>query len=95
MERRRERGREHRQAERAPWTPKTDLGRRVAAGEVTSLDEIVERGRPILETQIVDALLPDLKEEVLEVEMMFRQTKLASPSAWPQGASGPFPSPTR
>ena len=73
MRKRHERGRE-RQVERAPWTPKTDLGRRVAAGEVTSYDEIAEGGKRILETQIVDALLPDLKEEVIEVTSTQRMT---------------------
>ncbi len=75
MQRRPQRGgREHRPVERAPWTPKTDLGRRVAAGEITSYDEIVSSGKPILETQIVDTLLPDLKEEVLEVTSTQRMT---------------------
>ncbi len=37
------------------WSPKTLLGRRVKAGEIKNIDEIIER--KILEEQIVDSLL--------------------------------------
>ncbi len=63
-----------RERERAPWVPKTELGRKVAAGQVASFDEIVAAGKPILETQIIDLLLPDLKEEVLNVSSTQRMT---------------------
>ncbi len=47
------------------WTPKTSLGRKVVRGEIKSIDEILENGHKILEPEIVDVLLPDLKSEVI------------------------------
>ena len=49
------------------WTPTTDLGRRVKSGEITNIDDILDRGLTILEKEIVDMLLPNLKTELLEV----------------------------
>lgn len=60
--------------EAPPWVPRTELGKKVAAGLVTSIDEVLKSGKPILETQIVDALLPDLREEVLDVTNTQRMT---------------------
>lgn len=49
------------------WVPKTILGKRVLEGKETNIDDIIERGEKILEYQIVDHLLPDLKTELLLV----------------------------
>lgn len=49
------------------WKPKTELGRRVKSGEVTNIDEILDRGLKILESEIVDMLLPGLQVDLLEV----------------------------
>ncbi len=46
------------------WTPRTKLGKMVAAGQI-SLDEIFASGRKIKESEIVDALLPGLQSEVI------------------------------
>ncbi|HEV8289605.1 MAG TPA: 30S ribosomal protein S5 [Candidatus Norongarragalinales archaeon] len=56
-----------RERQQVEWTPRTELGRRVASGEVTSLDQIFDQGQRVLETEIIDVLLPDLKDEVLEI----------------------------
>ncbi len=56
------------------WIPLTGLGRMVAAGEITSIDEVLASGRPIKEPQIVDLLLPDLEDEVLDINMVQRMT---------------------
>lgn len=56
------------------WIPRTELGKEVASGKITSLDEIYSSGRKILEPQIIDVLLPDLKEEVMEVTSTQRMT---------------------
>ena len=42
------------------WEPKTELGRKVKDGEITDIDQILDKGLPIMELEIVDALLPDL-----------------------------------
>lgn len=39
------------------WVPKTELGREVKAGKIKNIDEILESGRKILESQIVDSLM--------------------------------------
>ena len=56
------------------WQPKSELGRKVKAREITSVDEIFESGKPILEHEIVDALVPNVKDEVLEIKMTARMT---------------------
>ena len=47
------------------WEPKTKMGRQVKEGTITDIDEIFEKGLPIMELEIVDALIPDLEEEVM------------------------------
>jgi len=49
------------------WVPKTILGQKVASGEITSLEEIIESGLRIQEAGIIKKLLPDLKSEVVDV----------------------------
>lgn len=56
------------------WVPLTGLGRQVVSGELTNIDQIFESGKPIKEPQIVDAFLPDLVDEVLDIEMVQRMT---------------------
>jgi len=60
------------------WKPKTDLGKSVKDGKIKNIGEIFDMGLPILETEIVDRLLPELSErdfqEVLSVNMVQRMT---------------------
>lgn len=46
------------------WNPKTELGKRVANGEITSIQEALNSGEKIMEPEIVDHLV-DLDEEVI------------------------------
>lgn len=46
------------------WTPKTELGRLVRAGKIRNLDEILDSGRKILESEIADSLV-NLQTELL------------------------------
>lgn len=48
------------------WIPKTELGRKVKNKEITDIDFILEKGFRILESEIVDTLLPNLNIELLE-----------------------------
>ncbi|HDM91877.1 MAG TPA: 30S ribosomal protein S5 [Candidatus Korarchaeota archaeon] len=56
------------------WVPRTKLGKLVAEGKIRSIDEILRLGVPIKEPEIVDTLLPGLKEEIIEVRRVQRQT---------------------
>jgi small subunit ribosomal protein S5 len=57
-----------------PWVPKTELGRRVHSGGITTMGDALHSGLPLREAQIVDALLPGLHDEVLDVNMVQRMT---------------------
>ncbi|MDH5403178.1 MAG: 30S ribosomal protein S5 [Candidatus Heimdallarchaeota archaeon] len=52
------------------WEPRTRLGEEVKEGRITSIEEIFQRGIPIQEYEIVDILLPDLTEEVVEINLV-------------------------
>ena len=54
--------------------PSTGLGQKVMAGGVEMFEEILASGYPIKEAGIVDAMLPDLVDEVLCIDMMQRMT---------------------
>ena len=56
------------------WVPRTRLGRMVLEGRITSMNEIFAEGYKIREVEIVDILVPDLKEEVLDINLVQRQT---------------------
>jgi len=56
------------------WVPSTRLGHLVSEGEVTSMDEVLASGLPLKEPQIVDTLFTELKEEVLDINMVQRMT---------------------
>ena len=53
--------------EKEEWLPKTNLGNDVLRGKYNSIEEILEKGIVILEPQIVDTLVPDLREEVVYI----------------------------
>jgi small subunit ribosomal protein S5 len=54
-------------AEVEKWQPKTALGRKVKAREITNIDEILDSGKPILEPEIVDMLFPNISSDLLMV----------------------------
>jgi small subunit ribosomal protein S5 len=56
------------------WVPKTQLGRRVFEGQVSSIYEIFQEGEKIREVEIVDALVPDLKDNVIDINLVQKQT---------------------
>jgi len=56
--------------EKAPateWIPKTNLGKRVLKGEFKDIQDVFKSGEIILETGIVDYLVPDLKQEIVYI----------------------------
>lgn len=56
------------------WVPKTRLGKLVFEGQVTTFDEALKSGLPIKESGLVSALLPNLEDEVLDINMVQRMT---------------------
>ncbi|MAH49461.1 30S ribosomal protein S5 [Candidatus Pacearchaeota archaeon] len=47
------------------WVPKTQLGRDVRSGKIKTIGEIFSSGKKIMESQIVDLLLKNLKTDLL------------------------------
>ncbi len=56
------------------WQPRTRLGRMVMNGEILTFEQALESGFPIREVEIVDALLPEIEDDVLSVNMIQRMT---------------------
>lgn len=68
------RGRRFEAKEAKVWTPKTKLGRMVVKGEINSMDDAIKSGLEIKEPEIADRLIPNLREEVLDVKRVQRVT---------------------
>ncbi len=58
----------------ATWIPKTSLGKMIQEGRVSSMEEIFIEGLKIREAEIADILLPDLQEEVININLVQKQT---------------------
>ena len=56
------------------WVPKTRLGRMVKDGQITNMKDALATGLPIREPEIIDILLPEMDDEVLDVNMVQRMT---------------------
>jgi small subunit ribosomal protein S5 len=56
------------------WVPKTKLGKMVQSGQALSLDDVFTQGLRVMEPEIVDVLLPGLKQEVLGIGFVQKQT---------------------
>jgi small subunit ribosomal protein S2e len=64
-----------RRDEEKGWTPVTKLGRLVKAGKITSMEEIYLHSLPVKEYQVIDLLLPELKDEVMKIRSVQKQTR--------------------
>jgi small subunit ribosomal protein S5 len=58
----------------AKWEPRTRLGRLVQSGQITNMSQALATRLPLREAQVVDALLPGMEDEVLDVNMVQRMT---------------------
>ena len=56
------------------WVPVTKLGRLVKDGLITDLEQIYRFSLPIKEAEIVDHFLPGLKDEVMKIHPVQKQT---------------------
>jgi small subunit ribosomal protein S5 len=64
------------------WVPKTRLGKMIQEGRITSIEEIFMGGMQPKEPQIIDTLLPDLQEEVINVNLVQKQTDAGEKSSF-------------
>lgn len=56
------------------WVPKTRLGQMVLSGEITTMSAALAVKLPLREPEIVDILLPELQDEVIDLNMVQRMT---------------------
>jgi len=49
------------------WIPKTKLGQEVLGGKYSDIEQILKSGQLILEPEITDHLIPDIKSEVIYI----------------------------
>jgi small subunit ribosomal protein S5 len=56
------------------WVPRTRLGKLIQEGRLTSIEEVFSEGQKIREPEIVDILLPDLQEEVININLVQKQS---------------------
>jgi small subunit ribosomal protein S2e len=61
--------------EKTEWAPVTKLGRLVKEGKIKSMEEIYLFSLPIKEYQVVDFFLPKLKDEVMKIMPVQKQTR--------------------
>jgi len=55
------------QSEKRDWIPKTELGHEVLKGKYKTVEEILQAGKVIQEPEIVDKLIPDLKQDIIYI----------------------------
>jgi len=56
-----------REAEHVEWIPKTRLGNDVLKGKYKKLEDLLEKGGIILEPEIIDYMVPELKNELIYI----------------------------
>lgn len=56
------------------WTPKTTLGKLVKSGEITTMEQLFDRGGVIIEPEITDILLKNMEVETLQLKSTQRVT---------------------
>jgi len=56
------------------WDPRTKLGKLIKSGKITTMSDALESGLPVREPEIVDILLPEIDDEVIDVNMVQRMT---------------------
>lgn len=68
------REKEARERETAEWAPRTRIGKLVKEGRITSIEDIFKSCDIIREPEIVDILVQNLEEEVIDINLVQKQT---------------------
>lgn len=61
--------------EEEQWIPRTRIGKLVKEGRITSINDIFKSCELIREPEIVDLLIPNLQEEVVDINLVQKQTE--------------------
>lgn len=48
------------------WVPKTELGKKVQRGEIETIAQLFEQNAKVMESEIVDTLIPEMFEEMVD-----------------------------
>ena len=56
------------------WVPRTAIGKMVREGLITSIFDIYREGYKVKEVEIIDFLVQDLKDEVIDISLVQKQT---------------------
>jgi small subunit ribosomal protein S5 len=59
--------RNRREFDKEAWKPKTEIGKKVKSGEIKDIDEILDKGIRILESEIIDVLIPNIETEFIAI----------------------------
>jgi len=68
------RPRQKQEPDTVSWEPKTKLGKLVRKGTINNMSDALKSGLPLREPEIVDVLLPEVDDEVIDVNMVQRMT---------------------
>ena len=69
-----EEDREAARSDLSRWVPRTELGRKVKNGEITTLHDVISLAIPIKEVELVDKLISEMSEEIINVGRVQRVT---------------------
>ncbi|MCS7126837.1 MAG: 30S ribosomal protein S5 [Thaumarchaeota archaeon] len=64
------------------WTPRTKVGQLVRSGRINSIEELIANHYRITEPEIVDYLMPNIEQEVIDIQMVQRQTDAGERSSY-------------
>jgi len=73
-----------RKFDQGAWTSKTELGKLVKQGKIKSISAVLDSGKRILESEIIDYLVPNLEVEILAVGQSKGKFGGGKKSVWKQ-----------